>query len=443
MSSTETNSARELAELLEQIRLGEDSQLEFKQVVFEGDKVAGPHGESFCQEIAAFANAIGGRMILGVDDKTREVIGIALDKLDTVVAWVERNVHDRITPEPTVYLRRRLVPDRSGIERAVLVIDIPRSLYVHLAPGGYFRRQGSSKYALPPNELLRLMQSRQRAGTLGFDEMPVLGCTAAQLSAALYARYIGSSEPPAEIRLRKMKLLVTDDAGDEWASVAGVLMATDRPSDWLAQAYVQCVHYAGSEKTAQAQLDAQDMQGPLDQQIRDATAFVLRGMRTAAHKQLGRIDIPQFDSEAVFEAIANAAAHRDYSISGAPVQVHLFADRLEITSPGALPNSQSVDSIALRTATRNELLTNLLARCPVGLDGVARSRVMEKRGEGVPQILDRSERLSGRRPVFALLGEHALRVTLYAADPETSPLVTNVYLDGLHAPQASRDQDQD
>ena len=443
MSSTDTNSARELAELLQQIRLGEDSQLEFKQVVFEGDKVTGPHGDSFCQEVAAFANAIGGRMILGVDDKTREVIGIALDKLDSVVAWVEHNVHGRITPEPTVYLRRRLVPDRSGIERAVLVVDIPRSLYVHLAPGGYFRLQGSSKYALPPNELLRLMQSRQRAGTLGFDEMPVLGCTAAHLSAALYARFIGSSEPPAEIRLRKMKLLVTDDAGDEWASVAGVLMAIDRPSDWLPQAYVQCVHYAGTEKTAQAQLDAQDMQGPLDQQIRDATAFVLRGMRTAAHKQLGRIDIPQFDSEAVFEAIANAAAHRDYSISGAPVQVHLFADRLEITSPGALPNSQSVDSIPLRTATRNELLTNLLARCPVNLDGVARSRVMEKRGEGVPQILDRSERLSGRKPAFELLGENALRVTLYAADPETSPLVTNVYLDGLRYPQPDRDQDQD
>ena len=158
--------------------------------------------------------------------------------------------------------------------------------------------------------------------------------------------------------------------------------------------------------------------------FREATAFVLRGMRTAARKQLGRVDVPQFDPEAVFEAIANAAAHRDYSISGASVQVHWFADRLEITSPGGLPNSQSVDSIALRTATRNELLTNLLARCPVDLESVRRGRVMEKRGEGVPQILGRSERLSGRRPKFELLGENALRVTLYAADPETSPFAT-------------------
>jgi ATP-dependent DNA helicase RecG len=119
--------------------------------------------------------------------------------------------------------------------------------------------------------------------------------------------------------------------------------------------------------------------------------------------------------------------------------VHLFVDRLEITSPGALPNSQSVDSIALRTATRNELLTNLLARCPVTLQGVGRARVMEKRGEGVPQILNRSERLSGHRPRYELLGENALRVTLQAADPATSPLAQDPFSGAINgAPLNSR-----
>ncbi|GAA4803199.1 ATP-binding protein [Lysobacter hankyongensis] len=440
------SNSRELADVLTQIRLGEDSLVEFKRIVFENDRIKGPNTESLCQEIAAFANAIGGRLILGVDDKTREVVGIELDRLDEVVGWVERSVHDRIKPEPTVYLRRMLVPDRAGIECAVLVVDVPRSLYVHLAPGGYFRRQGSSKYELPPNELLRLMQSRQRAGTLGFDEMPVLGCTRNDLVPELYDRFIGNTDEPAELRLRKLKLLVPGEPGEEWVSVAGVLMATATPHEWLPQAYIQCVHYAGSERIAQEQLDAQDVRGPLDHQIREATAFVLRNMRIAAFKHRGRVDVPQFDPDAVFEAIANAGAHRDYSIPGAPVQVHLFADRLEITSPGALPNSQSVDSIALRTATRNELLTNLLARSPVDIVVVARGRVMEKRGEGVPQILGRSERLSGRRPRFELLGDNALRVTLYAADPETSPLVRDVYLDGLHYPAPGRGndaQDQD
>lgn len=416
------SAANQLAELLDQIRLGEDSRVEFKRVDIDGGTIKGPNTESLCQEIAAFANAMGGRLILGVDDKSRDVVGIELDQLDRVGQWIENMVRDRIAPEPTIYPRRMLLPDRSGIERAVLVVDVPRSLFVHEAPGGYFRRQGSAKHRIPPNELLRLMQSRQRAGTLGFDEMPVLRCTLADLAPDLYGRFIGATDEPAEIRLRKLKILVVGEPGEEWCSVAGALMATHRPDTWLPTAYLQCVHYGGTDRTAQEQVNAQDIHGPLDQQIIEAVAFVLRGMHVAARKQLGRIDIPQFDSEAVFEAIANAAAHRDYSISGAPAQVHLFADRLEITSPGALPNSQSIDSIALRTATRNELLTNLLARCPVGLDGIARSRMMEKRGEGVPQIVDRSLRLSGRRPTFELLGENALRVTLYAADPDTSPL---------------------
>lgn len=83
------SNSRELGDLLEQIRLGEDSQLEFKRVVFENDKIKGPNGDSLSQEIAAFANAIGGRLILGVDDKTRDVVGIPLDRLDAVSIWLE------------------------------------------------------------------------------------------------------------------------------------------------------------------------------------------------------------------------------------------------------------------------------------------------------------------------------------------------------------------
>jgi ATP-dependent DNA helicase RecG len=435
------STGQELNELLSQIRLGEDSRVEFKRVIVEQGKVKAPNADSLCQEIAALANSMGGRLILGVDDKTREVLGIDHESLDVVGTWVEHNVHSRIEPEPGIELRRMQVPDSRGEERAVLVVDVMRSIYVHRAPGGYFRRQGSSKYELSPNELYRLLQSRQRAGTLGFDETPVFGCSPGNLEPDLYERFIGRTDEPAELRLRKMKLRVSAEDGEEWTSVAGVLMATREPSTWLRSAYIQCVHYAGTEKNAQDQLDAQDYQGPLDAQILEATGFVLRGMRIAARKHLGRIDLPQFDSDAVFEAIANAGAHRDYSQAGAPVQVHLFSDRLEITSPGALPNSQSVDSIALRTATRNELLTNLLARCPVKLDGVARARVMEQRGEGVPQILSRSERLSGRRPKFELLGENALRVTLYAADPQTSPLVREAESIRYGLPRGGPDQD--
>jgi len=94
-------------------------------------------------------------------------------------------------------------------------------------------------------------------------------------------------------------------------------------------------------------------------------AFLHRNQRVAATKEPQRIEVPQFSIRAVFEAVVNAVAHRDYSIHGSKIRIFLFDGRLEIFSPGALPNTVSVESLSLRQATRNELLTSLLAECPV------------------------------------------------------------------------------
>jgi predicted HTH transcriptional regulator len=70
----------------------------------------------------------------------------------------------------------------------------------------------------------------------------------------------------------------------------------------------------------------------------------------------------------VFEAVVNAVAHRDYSIYGSKIRLHLFSDRLEIYSPGSIPNTMTVDSISERQSARNELLSSLLARCPMNVN---------------------------------------------------------------------------
>jgi len=110
------------------------------------------------------------------------------------------------------------------------------------------------------------------------------------------------------------------------------------------------------------------------------------------------VDVPQYDLIAVFEAITNAVAHRDYSMAGAKVRLRLFADRLEIYSPGMLPNTMTPESLPYRQVARNEALTSLLARCPVTSDELMshRSHIMDRRGEGVSIILQRSEKLSGK-----------------------------------------------
>ncbi len=146
-----------------------------------------------------------------------------------------------------------------------------------------------------------------------------------------------------------------------------------------------------------------------------ALDFVERNMKTAATKTIGRKDIPQYSLKAIFEALVNAVAHRDYAIYGCKIRLHLFVDHLVIASPGALVNTMEVDELELRQATRNQLITTLLARCPIDRSGIERSLMMDKRGEGVPVVMDESERLSGRRPIFEMVGEE-LQLTIYAAN---------------------------
>lgn len=153
----------------------------------------------------------------------------------------------------------------------------------------------------------------------------------------------------------------------------------------------------------------------LNQQIREASLFVKRNMTVAATKNPWRIEVPELCEKAVFEAIVNAVAHRDYSIYGSKIRLFMFDDRLELYSPGTLPNSVTIDSLHLRQATRNELLTCLLARCPIEEEGIGRQYIMEKRGEGVPIILHESLTLSQKVPVYQLIDDAELLLTIYSA----------------------------
>ena len=124
-------------------------------------------------------------------------------------------------------------------------------------------------------------------------------------------------------------------------------------------------------------------------------------MVTPARKALGRIDYPQYHLGAVFEAIVNAVAHRDYSLHGQRIRLFMFSDRLEIHSPGALPNTLSLESMSRLSVPRNEILASLFSRYyPVDEPGLGKSYLMDRRGFGVEMILRESEKLSGRKPLY-------------------------------------------
>lgn len=403
-------------DLSRRIRLGEDSTLELKRILLAGKRVTEPHRGRFADEMASMANGSGGTVVLGVDDETHDVLGIPLDALDIVETWVREICNDSIKPPLDATIRKLEIRGSSGDLLAVVRIDVPRSLFVHKSPGGYFRRIGSSKREMSPELLARLFQERSQSRLIRFDESVVPGTEPTDLDEQLVARFLPRPQTPADIHLSKLRIAAEDDDGILRLTVAGVLMCAREPVRWLPHAQIQAVSYAGERSDVNYQTDARDLDGPLDSQVIEALHFVRRNMRLSATKAVARAERPQFSERAVFEALVNAVAHRDYSMAGARIRLHLFRDRLELYVPGELANTLTTDSIHLRQYSRNELIVSLLARCEVpGSTGLDRTRMMERRGDGVPIILEESRELSGRLPEYSLVDDSELRLIIRAA----------------------------
>jgi predicted HTH transcriptional regulator len=404
-------------EWLQRIRLGEDSTLELKRVVMRSEtKVDGPHPDGLADELAAMGNAQGGTLILGVHDKTKQVLGIAYPALDTVEKWLAEICQALIKPALDVATQHIELPDETGQLQPVIVVTVPRSLMVHKSPNGYFKRVAHAKREMAPDVLARLFQQRSQSRLIRFDEQAVPGSSVDLADPLLIQSFLRDGEGAAEIQLQRLHLTANDD-GFQRLSVAGVLLCTVKPTRWLASAYVQAVAYSGTINDPNDQLDAKDFDGPLDRQIWDAFNFVRLNMKVPALKELGRVDYPQYSLRAVFEALVNAVAHRDYSVSAGRIRLHLFRDRLELYSPGTLPNSMTVEAMQVMSMPRNEVISSLFARYfPVREDGLGREFLMDRRGSGVDVIMAESERLSGKKPVHENIADMELRLTIYAAE---------------------------
>ena len=342
------------------LRLGEDSHWEFKQIEFTGNRPKSPRRDDLVDEIAAFANANGGVLLCGVTDDGR-VPGMTRGELDAMERLVVEICSDAIKPA--------IECDTSRFEidgKAMLIVKVVAGYALHKSPGGSYRRRGSSKQKMSSDEELRLGQRRGQARFPSFDEQ-ILPTTGFQtLDESLWGPLLtaeGSADP--ETALGKLALLAPDDAEISRATVAGVLFCTRNPEQWLPGACIMATCYRGKDRVS-GQLDAQEITGPLNRQIAAAITFAVRNMRVAARKEPGRVDLPQYSHKALFEAVVNAVAHRDYSMRAGRVRLSIFADRLEIQSPGSLPNNLTIDSMAMRQATRNEALASILRSMPVG-----------------------------------------------------------------------------
>ena len=393
-----------LTELLQKIHSGEDSTIEFKREM--------PHRGSLAEEIAAFANARGGVILIGVDDDGN-IVGLDKEELNPAESRVVEICQDSIEPTVSIFTEKLWLDDKD-----VLKIEVPRSLFVHKSPGGYFVRQGSSKREMRTEHLARLLLSRSQARFISFDEQLVPNTRLGTLRRDLYQRFF--TEEPAEHEVEQLLLmrnLLVREGSEVHASVAGLLMCFDRPDDYLYNSFIQAVFYRGTKMDANYQIDAQDFGGPLDQQILDAYKFVEKHNQVSALKDIGRTERAQYSMRAVFEALVNAVVHRDYSRTASKIRLFMFADRLELSSPGALSNTMTVEKLRYGQATRNELLARLLSEVTVEervSRKVVRRHFLERRGEGVGIILDESEALSGKVPLYEMIDEE-LHLTIFSA----------------------------
>ena len=411
----------ETGDLVRRIRLGEGSSLEFKSVVVAGKGVKEPSRRSFADELAAFANTGGGTIVLGVDGKTRQVVGIPLGELGVVEGWVRGICNDSVATALDADIYKLELEGMDGRVVPVIRIEIPRSLFVHQSPGGYYRRLGSSKRKMAPEVLARLFQERSQSRIIRFDETVVPGTTPGDLDYALTRRFLRedlTDDGVTESAARKLRVVADDDRDAPRLTLAGILLCTREPQRWLPHAYVQAVSYAGERTDVEYQTDARDIGGPLDEQVAEALHFVRRNMLVRASKSTARVEQPQFSERAVFEALVNAVAHRDYSMAGARVRLHMFGDRLELYVPGALANTLTPDSLHLRQSSRNELIVSLLARCPAPT-GLGRSNLVDRRGDGLPIIRGDTRALFGRYPEYTIIDESEMRLVIWSADSST------------------------
>ena len=404
-------------ELKRQLSLGEDTQWEFKQIVFSQSRPRSPSRDDLADEIAAFANADGGVLLCGVTDEG-VIQGMSREEIVELDSFLVEVSSDSIKPAVRISTYHRELDGKR-----LLLVEVPQSGSQHDSPGGSYVRVGGSKRRMTSDERLRLAQQRSQARFLWFDKQPVPNTGLGTLDKALWKPLL-SAEGRAypDTALEKMGFLGRDEHGTIRATVAGLLFCSHTPEEWLPNACITATHYRGTDRSS-GQLDTQTITGPLNRQIAEAVAFAVRNMRVGAYKDPARMDLPQYSAEALFEALANAVAHRDYSMRGSRIRLSMFADRVEIQSPGALANSLRVDELEYRQATRNEVLASVFGRMPTsGIQGAGgRLFIMERRGDGVPVIRRETRELAGRLPRFDLIGGAELRVTLPAASTKPSP----------------------
>jgi len=324
-------------ELKQLIQTGEGYHLEFKESL---DK-------SFIEEVCAFANSSGGKVMLGVSDDG-EIEGIKTD--NNILSRIQ-DVVNRLEPKLNIKI---------SVSDSIIIVDVPQGEEKpYGCSRGFFIRIGPNSQKLTRNEIVSFFQ---KEGRIRFDEL--------ENSKANFDRDFDKEAFINFIKLSNITpaidhkfLLENLDCILENGKMtnAGVLFFTKSTEFLLLQAKVVCVLYKGTEKLHI--LDKKDFYGNIIQNIEDAVMFVKRHTNIEYKiENLRREEIPEIPDIALREAIINAVCHRDYFEKGASVTIEIFDDRVEISNPGGLPSGLNAADFGTKSVVRNPVIASLLNR---------------------------------------------------------------------------------
>jgi ATP-dependent DNA helicase RecG len=352
-------------ELLDTIQNGENSGIEFKRDVLETQDLA--------KELVALLNFEGGSVLLGVEDDG-SVSGVTRANLEE---WVMSVCRDIIRPAviPFYEVIRDVEP---GMDVAIVTVTPGYSVHSAWRSGRnlYYIRVGTTSREPSTDELARLFQQR---GAFRAELRPISGATLADFDLRRLADYFGRvrhQEPPhpEDSEGWSRLLLNTELMVDEGVTMAGLLLFGKNPNRFLPQAGIDATAFPGTDKNY-ASRERTSLRGPLtplltaagelveNGLVEQAVEFIRRNTSVTAELEDGARRVERFDypEAAVREAVVNALIHRDYLLSATDIEISVYSDRLEIISPGRLPNGINPERMRTGTrAARNQLLKDVM-----------------------------------------------------------------------------------
>jgi predicted HTH transcriptional regulator len=368
----------ECSDLLKLIKKGEDSKTQFKEKIDSIDALAA--------EICAFANTEGGQIIIGVTDKG-ELAGV--DNIHRLNQTISNAASGKLEPPLSVTTENILCNDK-----LVVIINVPRGENKPYAANrtDYWIKVGADKRRATREELRRLMQA---SGTIYADEMIIPTTSIDDIDMFVfrdfyekeYGMSLDQSGLPLEKLLTNLKLLKEGNL-----TLAGLLIFGAKPSRMRPQYIIKAVAFPGTDISGNEYLDSENIDGILFHQYKDAMAFLKRNLKKVQRGQNvnlpGILEIPEIALE---EAVVNALVHRDYFIDSS-IRIFVFDDRVEIISPGKLPNTATIENIkqGIQIA-RNPILLSFVPKLKIPYHGI---------GSGIRRMISECRKAGIKEPEF-------------------------------------------